>query len=1201
MGSSLVGGRDEMEVDVLKDRTSDEDPMGDANDDRDPSDSVEASFPGNTRISSNFQVGVEGPTGEAQPNPASEQRDATSFDFIFPFHEHQQLKTQKTWSPAHPFSGLFWRLLIFPNGNDVAGYLSLYLECTKAEDNTRVTLYENDWSRYVSFKLIILDQRREEDGHVDITLERSFDHRFREDDKDWGYTEYIHLSRLKEETGLCVNGKIHFRVEMRLLPYVAAGDSIYGFTDSRKETGFVGFKNQGATCYMNSLLQTLYNVAAFRRVVYRLPLSDSGEVNGSPNETSYALQKVFYELQYSPTVVRTKKLTESFGWDNADSFTQHDVQELNRILCDHLEEKMKKLPGQQNSIARLFQGKLLNFIECVKVDYKSTREESFYDISLNVKGCRNLRESFLKYTEVELMDGENRYRADGFEELQDAKKGIRFLKFPPILQLHLKRFEYDFTRDVMVKINDRFEFGTELDLSEFVDDENSNNLYLLHAVLVHIGDVHGGHYYAYIRPDFDSGQWYKFDDEIVEKCKPEQAVTENFGIGPENRPDDDASNIDNDASQTIYPPRRVQARRYSNAYMLQYIRKDALQEILGPVKDEDIPLELRNRIQAEKEEEEQRKRERAEQHLYITLYVATEDDFRRNEGPNLVAWDTVQRVRVKRVMLLRELKDYLVGFNCVKEGVDIRLWKCNLRKNGAIRPENLLAEGFNDRTIFEADGEAYPSLPYPRHHDDIRELKLFAEVLDHNPPFPFTELDHMLICVKMYSSTPKPSLRYLGCVVVRRNDKVSRIVALLRETRDAPEPDSNSIFFVELRFSQVEVLLPDRTFEENRMSSGDIIVYQPSAQLSVAECVRNGSIGADLPLGGKPILQAPDYYCYLENRIEVEFRERSNPNDAGIVLELLKTDDYAEVRRRLGLRSGLDPDHLRFYPFDICTDGPRNDPVSKAEGSSLDMMLNDALAFSVPFGSERVLWYEVTDYSFEEFSKNLELRIGWRPDRGTRSTQGRLEEGSCLPPSRSLSVLVPRGSTFKAVEDEIRVRLQLPAMVEIRLVEINNFSIKQIIDPSTELVPGDNLNWDIRAEPVPIDQTEKCLGEDNLLISIIHLAKDTKGRRPSSHSSFGDPFLMRVPKSGIKVQNLRDQIQELLIVEPEEFTQWRMAVVEPSLALSYLEAEDFWNIAHSASGSNRGGLIQLALEHKNDTPPAPVKRQTILKPLSIRR
>jgi ubiquitin C-terminal hydrolase len=48
----------------------------------------------------------------------------------------------------------------------------------------------------------------------------------------------------------------------------------YWAYDSKKETGFVGLKNQGATCYMNSLLQTLYHLAYFRKVL-SLSLSSS--------------------------------------------------------------------------------------------------------------------------------------------------------------------------------------------------------------------------------------------------------------------------------------------------------------------------------------------------------------------------------------------------------------------------------------------------------------------------------------------------------------------------------------------------------------------------------------------------------------------------------------------------------------------------------------------------------------------------------------------------------------------------------------------------------------------------------------------------------------------------------------------------------------------------------------------------------------
>jgi ubiquitin carboxyl-terminal hydrolase 7 len=44
----------------------------------------------------------------------------------------------------------------------------------------------------------------------------------------------------------------------------------YWAYDSKKETGFVGLKNQGATCYMNSLLQTLYHIPYFRKVLFLL-------------------------------------------------------------------------------------------------------------------------------------------------------------------------------------------------------------------------------------------------------------------------------------------------------------------------------------------------------------------------------------------------------------------------------------------------------------------------------------------------------------------------------------------------------------------------------------------------------------------------------------------------------------------------------------------------------------------------------------------------------------------------------------------------------------------------------------------------------------------------------------------------------------------------------------------------------------------
>ena len=64
---------------------------------------------------------------------------------------------------------------------------------------------------------------------------------------------------------------------------------------------------------------------------------------------------------------------------------------------------------------------------------------------------KTLYDSFRDYVAVEMLDGENKYQAEGFG-LQDARKGIIFQSLPPVLHLQLKRYEYDMHRDAMVKV-----------------------------------------------------------------------------------------------------------------------------------------------------------------------------------------------------------------------------------------------------------------------------------------------------------------------------------------------------------------------------------------------------------------------------------------------------------------------------------------------------------------------------------------------------------------------------------------------------------------------------------------------------------------------------------------------------------------------------------------------------------------------------
>jgi len=89
--------------------------------------------------------------------------------------------------------------------------------------------------------------------------------------------------------------------------------------------------------------------------------------------------------------------------------------------------------------------------------------------------------------------------------VQEAEKGVKFLSFPPVLHLQLMRFQYDPNTDNNIKINDRFEFPDKLKLDEFLKkpDPSDPADYVLHAVLVHSGDNHGGHYVVYINPQGD--------------------------------------------------------------------------------------------------------------------------------------------------------------------------------------------------------------------------------------------------------------------------------------------------------------------------------------------------------------------------------------------------------------------------------------------------------------------------------------------------------------------------------------------------------------------------------------------------------------------------------------------------------------------------------------------------------------------------
>eukprot|EP00392_Amoebophrya_sp_AT5.2_P013654 g13783.t1 len=369
-------------------------------------------------------------------------------------------------------------------------------------------------------------------------------------DQDRGWHHFVTCKELVDPLKGWINNVEERSVCFRVQCYVRNSETLVNIGadyDSKRETGYIGLKNHGATCYLNCLLQTLFHIGKFRKLVYEAD-TFKGRINPFPwplglvvlllledtehlqthRQTLFHIGN-FYALQTQPQAGNCRELMRSFGWESVDAFTQHDYQELNRILLDKVEERLKdsRLDGE---IKKLFAGEQESYIECTEVEYASKRLEPFYDINLNLKTddgswVNNLEDAFRDYVKEEIMEGDNAYDAsDGGYGKQRAKKGIRFKSLPIVFNLLLKRFIFDLETLDTIKTNEEMRFPRRIDLSDYVPGDTPA-VYSLYGVTVQTGTVSSGHYYCFLRPwiEEEAGKeagllhWVRFDDEQITK------------------------------------------------------------------------------------------------------------------------------------------------------------------------------------------------------------------------------------------------------------------------------------------------------------------------------------------------------------------------------------------------------------------------------------------------------------------------------------------------------------------------------------------------------------------------------------------------------------------------------------------------------------------------------------------------------------
>lgn len=676
-------------------------------------------------------------------------------------------------------------------------------------------------------------------------------------------------------------------------------------------------------------------------------------------------------------------------------------------------------------------------------------------MQLNVKGMKDLHDSFRDYITVETMDGENKYHAEGLG-LQEARKGVIFESFPPVLHLQLKRFEYDMQRDTMVKINDRHEFPFELDLGDYLDEnaERDNNyVYKLHGVLVHAGDLHGGHYFALIKPEKD-GKWFKYDDDRVTPVTDKEVLEDNYGGELPSPGGNQPRNANNNQARP--------AKRFTNAYMLVYIRESAIDEVLKPFTEADTPPHLRKRLEDERIQLDTKKREKEEQHLYLTAKIITDQTFQKHQGFDLASFDD-KNVPQSELPIFRVLKNETyktfkgrVAAHFKYPEACFRLWVLVNRQNKTVRPDIPIEDMDSTQTMEAVRNTMANRTPELRLYLDYEQKPEFLQTLHSN------HTSHSMIFLK-YFSVDEQTLLGSAKIYVPRNSKVGDLQGTINQMLGWA-PSTPLKLFEEIKPGMIEVMKMKSTFAVSEIQDGDIICFQadfgPEKEQEVA---------AD-----SKIPTAPNFYDHLQNRILTVFKPKNEDPDPKAQFDVMLTRKmtYEQMANKVSdALGGHDPLKLRFTSAAGNNNAPKG-IIKRALNQTVQEILHSA--YQNPIA---MLYYEKLDVSIVELETKKSIKINWT---------GHLNKDEGQFP-----FLLPKTTQIDQLGDQLakQVTLSPTGSGRIRFFEITNVGRRKNTDfAGSEMIGNISDQIDVYAEEVPVEETK--IQEEDTLISVFHFTKE---------------------------------------------------------------------------------------------------------------
>ncbi|KAF1551207.1 Ubiquitin carboxyl-terminal hydrolase 28, partial [Eudyptula albosignata] len=237
----------------------------------------------------------------------------------------------------------------------------------------------------------------------------------------------------------------------------------------------VGMKNIGNTCWFSAVIQSLFQLPEFRRLVlgYSLPQNVLESCRSRTGKRNIAFMQELQCLFALMLGTRRKFVDPSAALELLrDAFRsaeeqQQDVSEFTHKLLDWLEDAFQlavnvKSPGDksENPMVQLFYGTFLT--EGVHEGNAFSKIEAFGQYPLQVNGYRNLNECL----EGAMVEGE----MDEATASQAVKYGQErwFTKLPPVLTFELSRFEFNQSLGQPEKIHTKLEFPQTIYMDRYL-------------------------------------------------------------------------------------------------------------------------------------------------------------------------------------------------------------------------------------------------------------------------------------------------------------------------------------------------------------------------------------------------------------------------------------------------------------------------------------------------------------------------------------------------------------------------------------------------------------------------------------------------------------------------------------------------------------------------------------------------------------